>query len=481
MANVYTDAQVDQYNAKEMRKLLAGEYRGVVPSAFPPQATIAECRAILTGTRQPADVVAEWVAAITPGGGAAVVASVEHATQTPVSVPEPQPVAEGSDTAANAISALRMMMPKAAAEIMATAIERDNLSVRVFELEKELKGAAGVVCWTPPILPAKCGETVKIIEREAPVLLDADDPEIGLVPQPIPGYNLKAWRGVCECGGVVLEQDADDMDCLLDAGLPILLSGPPSVGKTSLAQELCARRRRKMIRFNGQRDATALDFVGCYEAKGGETVWVDGPLVQAMRKGAVLVVDEADHLPSQVASMLHSVLEPGGRLVITSHGGEVVVPHDNFRIIATANTLGHGDDTGNHSAAQVQDHAFLDRFKVCVQVGWPKPAAERAMLRKLGMKKEPAELLVRCATATRKAQDTGDLQYPITLRSTFAVAELMGRCNFSIRTAFALAILNKAPATDRGVLLEITQRHFGADFTPPAGGAAVVDPENEEV
>jgi cobaltochelatase CobS len=179
-----------------------------------------------------------------------------------------------------------------------------------------------------------------------------------------------------------------------------------------------------------------------------------------MKEGHLLILDEVDHMPAECSSVMHSVMEPGGKLVLTSKGGEVISPHPNFRVVGTANTAGFGDDTGLHPNAQVQDFAFLSRFDCVFRVSWMGAADERDLLVKAtGVRKADAELIVRIASDTRRAMENGDLMYPVTLRQTLAWAQTSQVCELS--TGFALAVLNKLPDHDVAAVAEIAQRHFG--------------------
>ncbi|MFP3786240.1 AAA family ATPase, partial [Burkholderia sp. SIMBA_024] len=128
------------------------------------------------------------------------------------------------------------------------------------------------------------------------------------------------------------------------------------------ARAIGGGRGNGWMRFNGNRDVTQMDFIGQWVARNGSTVFEHGPLPLAMKEGRVLILDEFDHMPAECSSIMHSVMEPGGKLVISTNGGEVITPHPNFRIVATANTIGHGDEHGQHPAAQVQDAAMRSRF-----------------------------------------------------------------------------------------------------------------------
>lgn len=282
------------------------------------------------------------------------------------------------------------------------------------------------------------------------------------IPAEDPDFRFDYWNAQTQAGALKFKQSASDLMNLIIDDWRCLLVGPPSVGKTALPTQFAAKTNWPLTRFNGNRDVTMDDFVGTFVAKGGETHWVDGPLARAMRHGHIFVIDEVDHMPAECSSTLHSVLEPGGHLLI-SRTGEVIKPHENFRLIATANTAGFGDDTGLHPNAQVQDAAFLSRFQAVFHVGYPTRTQERDLLvARYGVAKKLATLISNMANETRRAAEKRDIMYPITIRQTMAFADASR--TLPVSDAFVLTILAKLPTTDRQAVVEIAQRHLGKDL-----------------
>jgi cobaltochelatase CobS len=288
-------------------------------------------------------------------------------------------------------------------------------------------------------------------------------PGWAFVPTTDPDYRFDIWRAERLCGAVKFVQKVSDLITLLLCGQRVLLVGPPAVGKSSIFEQFAARCGYPVTRFNGNRDITVQDFVGNYEARDGCTVWCDGPLPRAMKEGHILLLDEVDHMPAECSSVLHSVLEPNGRLVMTAKGGEVIHPHENFRIVATSNTAGYGDESGLHPNAQVQDAAFLSRFDAVFRVTWMGFAHERNLIMKIsGIDRSLADKIVSVARDTRKAVENSDMLYPVTLRQTIGWARMSKLLDD--HTGFALAVLNKVPQQDVAAVAEIAQRHFGEKF-----------------
>lgn len=156
-------------------------------------------------------------------------------------------------------------------------------------------------------------------------------------------------------------------DVILDINqkLPVFLIGHTGCGKTSSIFELGARTNQGVLRVNMNGQTTIGDFVGLWTVKGGETVWVDGVLPYAMRRGLWLIIDEIDFAEPAILSVLNSILEEYGRLTLKEKGHEIVEPHENFRLFATANSVGcMGDYRGLYQGTNILNEAFLDRWQV---------------------------------------------------------------------------------------------------------------------
>ena len=176
---------------------------------------------------------------------------------------------------------------------------------------------------------------------------------------------------------------------------PVYLTGMSGNGKTFGIEQTCASLNREMIRVNFTAETDEDDLFGGFRLVNGETVFQYGPVVEAMKRGAVLLLDEID-LGSHKIMALQSVLEGKGYFI--KKRAEWVEPADGFTIIATANTKGKGSDDGRFIGTNVLNEAFLDRFSVTMYQPYPSEAVERKILIKaaagFGIESEATEKFI---------------------------------------------------------------------------------------
>jgi MoxR-like ATPase len=160
---------------------------------------------------------------------------------------------------------------------------------------------------------------------------------------------------------------------------PIFITGLSGNGKTFGVEQACAQLKRELIRVNITIETDEDDLIGGFRLVNGETVWHDGPVVQALNRGAILLLDEID-LASNKILCLQSVLE--GKGVFLKKIGKYVKPAAGFNVVATANTKGKGSDDGRFIGTNVLNEAFLERFPVTFEQAYPTPKVETAILKK---------------------------------------------------------------------------------------------------
>ena len=182
---------------------------------------------------------------------------------------------------------------------------------------------------------------------------------------------------------------------------PIFVTGLSGNGKTLMVEQVCAKLKRENYRVNITRQTDEDDLLGGFRLINGNTVWVDGPVVSAMKNGGVLLLDEID-LGSANMMCLQPVLE--GKGVFLKKIGQWVKPAPGFQIFATANTKGKGSDDGRFVGTGIMNEAMLDRFPVTLEQPYPTRATERKILAKAGCDDtEFADHLTKWAEIIRKS------------------------------------------------------------------------------
>ena len=160
---------------------------------------------------------------------------------------------------------------------------------------------------------------------------------------------------------------------------PVFVTGLSGNGKTLMIEQVCAQLKKELFRVNITIETDEDDLMGGHTLVNGNIVYREGPVIKAMRKGSVLLLDEVD-LGSNKLMCLQSVLEGKGYLIKKT--GEWVTPAKGFTILATANTKGQGSDDGKFVGTQIMNEAMLERFAVTMQQEYPPVTTERKILSK---------------------------------------------------------------------------------------------------
>ena len=199
---------------------------------------------------------------------------------------------------------------------------------------------------------------------------------------------------------------------------PVFETGESGTGKTYMTEQACAKLNREFIRVNITVETDEDDLLGHYALIDGNTVWQDGPVVIAMERGAVLLLDEID-LASNKVMCLQPILE--GKGVYLKKINRMVKPSDGFTVVATANTKGKGSEDGRFVFTNILNEAFLERFPITMEVGYPAAQTEKKIVNKvldsLGVSDSDfSEKLVNWANAIRKTFYDGGIDEVIATR-----------------------------------------------------------------
>ena len=223
---------------------------------------------------------------------------------------------------------------------------------------------------------------------------------------------------------------------------PIYVTGLSGNGKTFMIEQAAAKAGRELFRVNITVETDEDDLLGGFRLVDGETVWFDGPVVEAMRKGAILLLDEVD-LASTKIMCLQPVLE--GKGVFLKKINEFVECADGFNVVATANTKGKGDETGNFMGAGVLNEAFLERFPITVEQEYPSNAVEKKILNKVFDKlnindSEFVDKLINWADVIRKTYVEGAIDQLITTRRLVHISNAYAIFNMDRMKAISMCV-----------------------------------------
>ena len=209
---------------------------------------------------------------------------------------------------------------------------------------------------------------------------------------------------------------------------PVFISGLSGNGKTLMIHQICSDLRRDLCRVNITIETDEDDLLGGFRLVDGQTVWHNGPVIEAMERGAVLLLDEVD-LASHKVMCLQPIME--GKGVFLKKINRFVKPAKGFTVIATANTKGKGSDDGRFIGTNVLNEAFLERFPITIEQKYPNAKIEKKILMKVleleqMNDEEFVDKLVRWAEVIRKTFDEGGVDEVISTRRLVHIAQAYG-------------------------------------------------------
>lgn len=252
----------------------------------------------------------------------------------------------------------------------------------------------------------------------------------------------------------------------------VLIQGMHGTGKSTHIEQVATRLNWPCLRVNFDSQITRLDLVGkdVIKLKDGKqiTEFKEGIIPYALRNGVALVLDEYDAIKTDVAFVIQRLLEEEGKFALLEEN-EIITPHKNFRLFATSNTLGAGDDLGIYHGTNLINQAQMDRWNIVASLNYLSEEHELAILLKklpfLNSKlhQNTAKMMVKLANLTRDAFKNGDISTLISLRSLISWGrniEIFG----SVKTAFTLSFANKVIDDEKIVIREFYQRVFGEEI-----------------
>ncbi len=252
----------------------------------------------------------------------------------------------------------------------------------------------------------------------------------------------------------------------------VLIQGMHGTGKSTHIEQVAARLNWPCLRINFDSQITRLDLVGkdVIKLKNDKqiTEFQEGIIPFALRNGMALVLDEYDAIKTDVSFVIQRLLEEDGKFALLEEN-EIITPDRNFRLFATSNTLGAGDDLGIYHGTNLINQAQMDRWNIVAALNYLTDEQELAILLKklpfLNSKlhQQTAKMMVRLANLSREAFKNGDVSTLISLRTLLSWGkniEIFG----SVKTAFTLSFVNKVIDDEKAVIGEFYQRVFGEEL-----------------
>jgi len=266
-----------------------------------------------------------------------------------------------------------------------------------------------------------------------------------------------------------------DVDAIIKSKLfhPIYITGPTGNGKSTMVEQICAKRKTPLIRVNLNSTDDEDKLIASKTLVDGNVVIEDGPIVIAMRKGIPVLIDEIDAGSANLLMCLQGVLE--GKPLYIKAKNEIVHPKAGFNVIATANTKGKGSDDGRYIGTNILNEAFLERFAIVFEQEYPSAKIESKIVINLmtslnALDAEFASTLVKWADAIRRTFEDGGVDETITTRRLVHIVK-----NFAIyrdkRKAVQLAINRFDPHTKEAFLSLFDNVSVEPEAAAPAANA----------
>lgn len=248
----------------------------------------------------------------------------------------------------------------------------------------------------------------------------------------------------------ILEQVA----IAISKNMPVLLVGETGTGKTSLVRHLAFKTQNAFVRVNHNGGTTVEDVVGRWIINNtGETVWVDGILIESMKKGYWFLADEINAAGAEINFVYHSLLDDDGRIILAEKGNEVVIPHENFRFFGGMNP------PTEYAGTKELNKALLSRFIVC-KTDFPAPDVEaKILVDRTGISMDAAEKMVQTAGEIRIMHSKEEVRYVFSTRDLLMWANMFKVYKKFIMSA-EMTVLNKVGPDDHEAIRDM----FGLNF-----------------
>lgn len=247
----------------------------------------------------------------------------------------------------------------------------------------------------------------------------------------------------------------------------LFLSGASGCGKTSLILQIASRLNYPVQSITVSNKTEIQDLIGHPVLKNGTLAFEYGALTNAMLKGEILLINEIDMIGAGELSALNDVLE-GKPLVIVQNKGEVIKPHKNFRVIATGNTKGNGDETGFYNGARILNKAFLDHWRF-IERTYTSKDNEMNIIKKANpnLTDDEVDKLCTLSYEIRRVSGGADavgISTPFSTRTLLRIAHLFATIDISIYDAVEMGFSSRLVKVEYDYIDRLTKDIFGNNY-----------------
>lgn len=292
-------------------------------------------------------------------------------------------------------------------------------------------------------------------------------PIIGTIKKPA---EARGFIPVIDSSYVFNEEFLNNVLLFLDNPIndALYISGPSGCGKTSAVLQIAARLRWSVEQVTFSNRSEVQDLLGHFSVRDRNVTFHYGPLSRAMLNGSILLLNEIDLVNPGDLALLNDVIE-GRPLCILQNGGEIVFPHPFFRVIATANTKGSGDDSGFYNGTRILNQAFLDRWRF-IECSYPEEKIERLLLKNKipSLKSDLIDKLLQLTlelrrVSTERTESIGSLSAPFSTRVLLRLAGLLAQSSkLNIYAALDLAYASRLSQIEREYVKRLCFDVFGS-------------------
>lgn len=246
-----------------------------------------------------------------------------------------------------------------------------------------------------------------------------------------------------------LTKEQDILKLAIENNYPVMLIGETGVGKTYLINHMAKEMDKRAVRVSLNGEIGINELVGKWLVKEGSTFWQDGILIECMRKGWWVILDEINAALPEVLFCLNSLFDDARSLVLTEKDGELVTPHPDFRAFATLNP------PEEYAGTKELNKALLSRFPVVLQMEYYNPAVELDIIKyQTGIEDAIGRIIVDVGNCLRSLKQKRKIWYTCGTRDLVNWARLICCNGHSLEDTFIYSILNKCSDEEKPIVIK---------------------------